>query len=998
MSSFMRILPCSLLLVASFSGCAPSEDKGWGGGPSGRTTDDSTATDDSRVETGEPCLDTPCDSYGLETGCPESGPCDTGGGEVEYYFDEPGDYLALEQGEEEGYLGDESGDSNQSHQFYYVVVNASSDEVGFRLNYKDGPPSTESSSGDSGGGGGGDTAGGGGGGGGDGGGGDGGGGDGGGGDGGGGAPGNGPPPSSAGQSPGQHRIPAHDIARREVPPPPPLETTDIGSAFEEFLVRDDISDEESFVPVPATLWGVGEYVAIWVDNDVPIDWDYECDDDVDVYDASLSNCADGWDNDGDGLADSDDPDCGSTNWTESAYGTGPRSSFGLSNCHFRTISSIVDANIVVNFRSLFGDESDINNDGKISVLITPQLNALPLTSPDEDDHTKTIGSYAAPSIDLDDFDDESNPGSDEQEVIYVMAPDPVGFYNPNAQASVEEYTSQEILGQIAASYIKLIVYNQKVLVNESNMEEAWLMKVLSAVGADLVGFGAIFYSEAWTYLDAPYLYALTDGDSEEGGGATQGLLEESDMGAQYLFGRWLADAYGSGILAGMTQSDLTGTDSVVDATGAETFEALVVKWQVALLTTGVEDGAGSALVDPGTWVPYAEASTISAPTAAPDPPQVGVYYGANGHQVGFNLRGINRWMEGGTSDSPTENESRRTIAAGPDHHTYTPGYAYYGLAAENYGASIARLTQLPYSDTTVQLNGCQGECVGAIIRWPDISVPDTAVETIFSPLDANAMALPMLPSDGTPVFAIGDISDARGISSVESELLSSTADIPDLDRWLLDLTTRTPGEAVQVAVWLDRRFKSSEGEVSPYDPWIALAEKDWVPTPTVSTHVSDNSCADGLSWSYPSSMLEYLVGQMLLTSTAFSDDDEDYEPCGEQSTEPVTCANDWDDDGVSDSEELIPETFVQQVMVQQCTNNGSWPPATPYSADWIDQDEIDEDDQFSYSHIYNVGGQSGEEGEEALLYATLEGGKEYLLIVSGGDDIGTYELTMQQLN
>ena len=64
----------------------------------------------------------------------------------------------------------------------------------------------------------------------------------------------------------------------------------------------------------------------------------------------------------------------------------------------------------------------------------------------------------------------------------------------------------------------------------------------------------------------------------------------------------------------------------------------------------------------------------------------------------------------------------------------------------------------------------------------------------------------------------------------------------------------------------------------------------------------------------------------------------------------------------------------------------------------LDQDELDDDEQFSYSYIYNVGGQSGEEGEEALLYATLEGGKQYILVVSGGDDTGTYELTLQQLN
>ena len=291
-------------------------------------------------------------------------------------------------------------------------------------------------------------------------------------------------------------------------------------------------------------------------------------------------------------------------------------------------------------------------------------------------------------------------------------------------------------------------------------------------------------------------------------------------------------------------------------------------------------------------------------------------------------------------------------------------------------------------------------CVGAVIRWPDALVPDTAIETIFSPLDANAIALPLLPEDGTPVYAIGDISSSSSISVAAADTTSgSSSDVYDLDRWLLDLTARTEGEAIQVAIWLDRRFEGTAGEVAPYNPWIAIAPKDDVPTPQYGVHQSDAACTDGATWAFPTAMLSYLVDQTLLSQTAYSEDDAALEPCGEVSTTALACDTDWDSDGVADAGEPSPSTFVQQVWVQQCTNNGgSWPPPEPYSVEFVDQDETDEDEQFSFSAIYNVGGQSGAEGEEALLYATLEGGKEYLLVVSGGDATGTYEITMRQLN
>ena len=40
---------------------------------------------------------------------------------------------------------------------------------------------------------------------------------------------------------------------------------------------------------------------------------------------------------------------------------------------------------------------------------------------------------------------DQNPVSDEQEVIYVFAPDPYGYHNPYARTTIEDYTSVNLV-------------------------------------------------------------------------------------------------------------------------------------------------------------------------------------------------------------------------------------------------------------------------------------------------------------------------------------------------------------------------------------------------------------------------------------------------------------------------------------------------------------------------------------------------------------------------
>jgi hypothetical protein len=179
--SFKKTLPLAILALSMSCG----KDNGggfWKGGD-----DTSTTT----TETSDPCDsgDTGCDTAVTDT-------TDTGNTTEELSFDEPGDYVVVAETDEYVDLADYSGDSNRDQEFYAVFVNTSDDDQGMRLNYA---PYTSSSF----------------------------------------AP---PAPSQARQnSPLSSTFPAvresyeRDWTPKE--PPPPLDSSSIGTEADEFFVR-----------------------------------------------------------------------------------------------------------------------------------------------------------------------------------------------------------------------------------------------------------------------------------------------------------------------------------------------------------------------------------------------------------------------------------------------------------------------------------------------------------------------------------------------------------------------------------------------------------------------------------------------------------------------------------------------------------------------------------------------------------------------------------------
>jgi hypothetical protein len=737
-------------------------------------------------------------------------------------------------------------------------------------------------------------------------------------------------------------------------PPPPSDEMVVGSSKKNYSVRDDFEDSSSYDIVTTTLYAVGETVTIWVDDDIPIDFDDGCDGTVDEYASS-----------------------GDAN--------------GFDNCDLQTIADIVDTNILPNLESYFGEPSDIDENGFISVVITGKINRLPRTAADEDIANSFIGSYADPEVDLNEYS-ETNPITNEQEVVFVFAPDPFGYLNPNALVSINEYTDVELLAQITKSFFSLISYNQHVIVNEGDVETTWVKQGLAYLAVDLTGFGAALYRTAWHALDVSHISSLVQtGDS--------GAISTTWYGNQYLFFRWLADVYGTDILASMVQTDLTGEDNIIDATGLS-MDELVSGWQIALLVADENDSDGFPILPGKEYPQYAQASFISAPVSSPSP---GDLYGANGYQQGISVNGANFYYEGGDTSVPSEIVSRQVLLNHADEFIYAYGQPFYGYISSSWATQVVRVTGIPYENATilVRANGLDLNVVA--IRWNDPEETDILVENSISPTDQSNLAFLPLPSDKSTIHGLGELTEP-GETFIYTEKGWESSPVSDTDRWTLDLTDRPTGQPVNVAIWLDRQYSDPVGSIAMVNPWVAVLPAEYIPNPTPSG-VSSDSCSSGtLDWEYPSSVLTYLYYQLFFSAESYSgagtgtseEADDSFDPCGAaEDKATLECDLDWDLDNVSDENEPQPVTFLEQVQVMQCTlEDGALDGVSPLTPAIFDIDERDEDDYSGYSRRYNLGGNTTDSGEGAYLTTILSGGAEYVIVVGG--DTGYYTLNVQE--
>ena len=224
------------------------------------------------------------------------------------------------------------------------------------------------------------------------------------------------------------------------------------------------------------------------------------------------------------------------------------------------------ANVLPDERALFGSPSDVDGNGKVSVLFTRVVNALAGTG-----GGIITGFFYAADLQA----ASHNPDSNESEVIYSFVPDAGGELG--AAISQAFAFSNIYPGVLPHEYQHIINYNRHALEKGGETEKSFLNEGLSHLAEDIhsmdrSGFmpkvGLENYSRVATYLTQIDKVCFTCG------------ANLAQRGGSYLFLRYFYEQAELGNLAGATNgadfieallsSTSTGIDNIVQAAGGLT--------------------------------------------------------------------------------------------------------------------------------------------------------------------------------------------------------------------------------------------------------------------------------------------------------------------------------------------------------------------------------------------------------------------------------------------
>lgn len=225
--------------------------------------------------------------------------------------------------------------------------------------------------------------------------------------------------------------------------------------------------------------------------------------------------------------------------------------------------------MVVDEYALFGEASDVNADGRVAVLMSPQVNRLGRAG-----GGLITGFFLAGDL----YPRSSgNPLSNEREMIYVLAPDSDGAYG--TPISRDLALGNLIPAVLPHELLHAISYNQHVLVQGGRPEEAWLNEGLAHLAEDLLGVGFENPSRYNLYLESPSSYGLV-------GAGSPGLAER---GGIFLFLRYLFEQHPDGrrFVRDLLHTKNIGVENVTAAFDSldptfDQFAEFLLRWSAVL--------------------------------------------------------------------------------------------------------------------------------------------------------------------------------------------------------------------------------------------------------------------------------------------------------------------------------------------------------------------------------------------------------------------------------
>ncbi|MGD2123643.1 MAG: hypothetical protein PVJ76_17965, partial [Gemmatimonadota bacterium] len=228
---------------------------------------------------------------------------------------------------------------------------------------------------------------------------------------------------------------------------------------------------------------------------------------------------------------------------------------------------------------IFGSESDLDQNERVIVLLTPAVNRL--TPPWSDGY---VGGFF---YGLDLLSDRT--GSNEGEIFYAMVPDPAGEEGP----SISRFTALSTIPAVLAhEFEHMVHFNQRMILGGAESTESlWLSEALAQMAEDLVGeaFQLNYnYLKARQYQAGNWQRAVrfleNPGEVSLLASLPPGTLAE--RGAGWLF---LKQVYGrfepKNVLADLVRSTLFGTENMSEVTDLS-WPELVADWAGSLYLDG----------------------------------------------------------------------------------------------------------------------------------------------------------------------------------------------------------------------------------------------------------------------------------------------------------------------------------------------------------------------------------------------------------------------------
>jgi len=249
---------------------------------------------------------------------------------------------------------------------------------------------------------------------------------------------------------------------------------------------------------------------------------------------------------------------------------------GLNQADLDTLTDLFNSRIYPLDTAAFGNVSDIDNNTVVIVLMTNVVNQLT---------PKNVcgGGYIAGfflGADLDPRfarDNRVNHG----EIFYSIVADSAGVLSCIHSRTAAK---QDVPITFTHEFQHMISFAEHVLFRPGQSEEGWLTEGLSKYAEELIG-RSYLPGDSVTFVryvkedryDA-YQYLSAPGNSPLLIELDQGTLAE--IGASWLFVRYLVDQFGDSLPLKLNQTTKTGADNVTTQTGVG-FDTLLARWALA---------------------------------------------------------------------------------------------------------------------------------------------------------------------------------------------------------------------------------------------------------------------------------------------------------------------------------------------------------------------------------------------------------------------------------